>query len=517
MERGGHSFFNSRTFWVLAAIALGVLWRLPLYLNAEHLLWSDEAANLLTVKHLLNFGEPYYFYHGMRYQGLTESLLSLLFVPFFGFSALSQKLAGSVVYLAFAVLAARFFFTYVTDRFLRFLFVAFLVFPTNHLFHTSFMAYGGHLLNALLGFCLLYAIFHFHSSQQTRRWVYPLSICGIIAVGVYTYRHFLSFYPALALMVLMFRGGLPLLSRENLRNVLFIGGFALLCPTLNQRLGEWIQSHTFETMNSFMTFQSFQFIGWQQLGPKIAFVFSELWSLFFTANIHERFRTVGFVLGIGAITVLFAGTVFTWKRKSDLWRLYRVSVFHFSVVFASVIVTPYAITPMDLRYLMPLYSVAPFILTALLTLTQGIEMRTRFRWETGSALALFITFGIVNTILYNNFLGTQSGLAVVRQSHDFGELIQYLRQEKVSCIFMEYSDAYRLSLVTDEKIVASGTHLPRIRRYEECAAKQTPRIIALRNGHEEIPMFLSFKPKHALRYRVRTKLSNFTVLESATD
>lgn len=59
--------------------------------------------------------------------------------------------------------------------------------------------------------------------------------------------------------------------------------------------------------------------------------------------------------------------------------------------------------------------------------------------------------------------------------------------------------------------------MPRIRRYEECAAKQTPRIIALRNGHEEIPMFLSFKPKHALRYRVRTKLSNFTVLESATD
>ncbi|MEK6706398.1 MAG: hypothetical protein AABZ06_11485, partial [Bdellovibrionota bacterium] len=344
MERNAaHSFFERKLIWLLLAVGLGILWRLPLYLNAEHLVWSDEAANLLTVKHLLKFGEPYYFYHGMRYQGLTESLISLLFVPLFGFSALSQKLAGTVVYLAFALLTARFFFSYVSDHFLRLICVAFLIFPTNHLFHTSFMAYGGHLLNALLGFCLVYAVFYFHKEQQTHRWIYSFTICSIIALGIYTYRHFLSFYPALALMVLFFRGKLSFFSKENLRNALLIGAFALLLPMVNQRLGEWTQGHTDEHLNSFMMFQSFQLNSWLQIKSKIVFVFSELWSLFFTANIHEQFRLTGIVLGIGTIVVLSVVTVVTWSRTSDLWRLYRISVAHVVIVFASVIITPYAI------------------------------------------------------------------------------------------------------------------------------------------------------------------------------
>jgi hypothetical protein len=504
------STLKAFTALAILAVAAGVLWRLPLYLNADFLLWSDEAANQLTIKHLITYREPYFFYHGMRYQGLTEGLLSLIFVPLFGFGALAQKLSGTVVYFAFAALALRFLLPRIQDRATRVLLVAFAVIPTTHLYHASFMAYGGHLLNAFLGFSLFYCIFRAHERRATASWAFPLAVCGLIAIGVYTYRHFLAFYPALTLMMLLFRGDLPLRSKKSFRNILSVGGFALLWPMIGQKIGEHIQNSTYENVNSFMTFQKFTFTDLSQLPRRLGFLVLELWPTLFATPIQDQLRWVGITLGLLALAAMVA--LFGWKLRddSDIWKLYRVSCLHIAAVLASVAITPYAFLPNDVRYLMPAYAVAPFLAWAALRAIPVLAAQ--------SMLAAAIVFCAFNTVAFNQYLGVQDGWAIARPETGYSDLVQYLDQEHIQCLYMDYTDAYRLSLLTQERIRASSIHLPRIRRYEECAAGSHPRIIALSaltGDPKVISKILEGTHDRAnLSYRVKKILPRFTVLES---
>lgn len=107
-----------------------------------------------------------------------------------------------------------------------------------------------------------------------------------------------------------------------------------------------------------------------------------------------------------------------------------------------------------------------------------------------------------------------SGLAWTRNTHPYTEVINYLKSENIKCVYADYPDAYRLALISGETVVASSTHLPRIQRYEACAKEQSPRIVVLHNENEELPMFLSFNVRNALKFKVRRKIGEFTILES---
>ena len=62
-----HSFRSGRVALLLAAVALGILLRVPALYNSEYDFNSDEAVNALVVKHMLEGREFSFFNWGTTY------------------------------------------------------------------------------------------------------------------------------------------------------------------------------------------------------------------------------------------------------------------------------------------------------------------------------------------------------------------------------------------------------------------------------------------------------------------
>lgn len=500
--------------WFLAAAAafiLGVVWRIPLYSNAESLIWSDEAANHLTLKLMLQTHELYYFYLGMRYQGLTEGLFSLLFVPFFGFSALSQKLAGSVTYFLFATLAISFLFRTIRSTLPRIGLLFLAVAPPAHLYHLSFMAYGGHLLNGLLGFLLLHTVFRFHQEKRTHLLRFPIIISAIIALGIYTFRHYLIFYPALFLSLFLFRGGHSIFSRIHVRN---IGLSAITCavwPGMNQRLGQWLQGRSYESYNSFMTFSEIHWNNFERIVEKAQLLFFELWPATLLTAGSDWKKTLSALFAIASLLALAILFIFKMKEKTEAAKFLKLSLFHIAVVFASVLLTPYAVLPMDVRYLAPIYSIIPFVLSSLAHYASKTPLPKKI-----CTVGLFLVPMIfaLNTLAFNNQNGLMLGIRAVKNSPPYLSLISRLKEKQIHCLYMDYPDAYSLTLFTQEEIKATALHFPRIRRYEECAEAEKPRTVVLRKDNPDLSLFLQPEDKESMHYAIQDRVDPFLILRS---
>lgn len=498
-------------FLVFIAICLGVLWRLPLFINSEFLTYSDETANHLTIKHLFTFKEIYYYYHGMRYQGLTEGLLSLFFVPFFGFSALSQKLAGTLVYFFFTSTVFYFLKREIKSMVLKSLLVLGMIIPTTHLYVVSFMAYGGHLLNAYIGFLTLALIYWGQAlrTKNPRRFIFYF--CFLVALGTYTYRHFLAFYPVILVFLWFFRTPARTRSRDILTSFCLPIFFMFSAPLLNRFWGTYVQSLAFENLNSFMSFESFQFLNFSEMMQKIPTVFGVLWpNLFFTKTL-THFEVAGIIVGVLALVFLVVLNILNWNLLTREARLLRLSTLHVALILASTLVTPYSTLALDIRYLMPIYGVLPFFLLVAFKYFDGQKRKNYFYL----LLGVGILGNIVNTLQFNVTRGIANKNYLPQKAEvPFADLINYLKEEKLNCIFMDYSEAYSLSLQSNEEVWASAINLKRIRRYENCAISAQPRIIALPYGHDQLSAILEFSLKKGIRYRVRRHLKTHVVIES---
>ncbi|GEM_PF-2740697 len=83
---------------IASAITIALLLKVPLLYNADALYTSDEANAGLLIKQLLDRGELSTHIWGTSYAGILEQLLAVPFVKTFGFSALSFKLAPTVIF-----------------------------------------------------------------------------------------------------------------------------------------------------------------------------------------------------------------------------------------------------------------------------------------------------------------------------------------------------------------------------------------------------------------------------------
>jgi hypothetical protein len=342
---------------------------------------------------------------------------------------------------------------------------------------------------------------------------FPLTVVLIILLGIYTYRHFLIFYPSIVLSLLFFRGGLPWSSRAYLRNIGIICATCALWPKLNQMVGEWIQNRSFENLNAFMTFSQMHWNDWGHFKWEVFFTMNELWPTLFLSGNDDHLRSLAIAAGMMTITGLMYLFVIKIRDFSDIGKVYKLSIVHIVVVFGSVFTTPYANYRMDVRYLIPIYSIVPFLLIAGSNYAKAVPRK----WATQAFnTCLGLAFGtfIWNTIWFNNQNGLMSGFSVIKNESIFTDLIQYLRSQKAHCFYAAYPDAYKLALISNEEFTPTSITLTRIRRYEECALQSKPRILALRQNDPSLDSILHRKDTNALQFSVIKKLDPFIVLQS---
>lgn len=89
-------FSGGRAALLLAAVALGILLRVPALYNSGFDFNSDEAVNALVVKHMLEGREVSFFNWETTYYGVVEGLLAVPFVALFGYEPLAFKLSALI-------------------------------------------------------------------------------------------------------------------------------------------------------------------------------------------------------------------------------------------------------------------------------------------------------------------------------------------------------------------------------------------------------------------------------------
>jgi hypothetical protein len=97
------SFRGGRAALLPAAVALGILLRVPTLYNSVYDFNSDEAVNALVMKHMLEGREFSFFNWGTNYYGVVEGLFAVPFVAMFGYEPLAFKLSALVGFLILQV------------------------------------------------------------------------------------------------------------------------------------------------------------------------------------------------------------------------------------------------------------------------------------------------------------------------------------------------------------------------------------------------------------------------------
>jgi hypothetical protein len=194
---GPASSCREASFWALAAFysLAAVLVRIPLFYNASAIFNDDEAANALTIKHLVEGKTLAFFYYGQRYQGLTEGLAALPFVCVWGWTPLPFLLSAFLAWLLVQIVGARILWK-VFGIGPACAWLAMQTFVPVESLWASTQAHGGHFWVLLWA----YASLVIQESAWCRKALGMkaiLALMGLQFLGLYTYSYYLLFVPLL--------------------------------------------------------------------------------------------------------------------------------------------------------------------------------------------------------------------------------------------------------------------------------------------------------------------------------
>ncbi len=182
---------SPQAFWLLATLycVVVIVVRVPLLVNAAALFNDDESANALSIKHLVEGRAPLLFYYGQRYQGLTEGIIALPFVLFFGWTPLAFISSPLLAWTVANVLVARWLWdrwgaAWATAWFALQSFV-----PVLSLW-ASTQAHGGHVWVVTIAIASFFLCSW--ELKGTGRWG---AFAGLQFLGCYTYSYYVLFLP----------------------------------------------------------------------------------------------------------------------------------------------------------------------------------------------------------------------------------------------------------------------------------------------------------------------------------
>lgn len=456
-------FRGGRVALLLAAVALGILLRVPLLYNSTYDFNSDEAVNALVMKHMLEGREFSFFNWGTNYYGIVEGLFAVPFVALFGYEPLAFKLSALVGFLILQVsvflLGRRLY-----GASAGIAAAAFLSVLSPMLIMWSTMASGGYCL--IVGWGTITALYALRLARRPS--VAGAAVFGwLLGFGLYIYQlyfvYMATFAAALALAAacelalpegrLRVRRLLESFGVERVVKLLLAlaGGFALgWAPTIIARLHGLAVSKQ----------PAYGFAVRGVIGANVELLVHRCIPALFGVNpfgVPELARWSGpsFPLLAEVCYLGFFGAAWLWGVRSALVREGRVG----RVVPAALVLLPvvnvllFILSPnpqdtLSHRYLLP-------SLTSFAVLAGGMVVRIGSRSRVCALLlsCLVIAFGLSKSaawLVSQNYL--TGGLRLVRKHEPLGDVLDLLRREGVRGAFGDYWTAYKATLLSREEI-----------------------------------------------------------------
>lgn len=470
---GGHpvrgrrpGFRGGRAALLPAALALGILLRVPALYNSGHDFNSDEAVNALVVKHMLEGREFSFFNWGTTYYGVVEGLFAVPFVALLGYEPLAFKLSALVGFLILQVsvflLGRRLYGAGAGVAA-----AAFLSALSPTLIVWSTMASGGFCL--IVGWGAITALYALRLARRPS--AAGAAVLGwLLGFGLYIYQLYVvyvaTFAAALALAAACELASpvgraraRRLLESSGVRGVVKVllacaGGFALgWAPTIIARLSGLAASKQ----------PSFTLAAPGMIGANAELLVRRCLPALFGVNpfdVPELLSRSGpsFPLWAEVCYLGFFGAAWLWGVRSVLGRDGRVG----RVVPAALVLLPvvnvllFVLSPnpqntLSHRYLLP--SLASFAVLA-----GGMVARIGGRSRVCALLlsCLVIAFGVSKSagwLVSQNYL--TGNLRLVRKHDPLEDVLDLLRREGVRGAFGDYWTAYKATFLSREEILVA--------------------------------------------------------------
>jgi hypothetical protein len=452
--------------WVallLAAVALGILLRVPALYNSVYDFNSDEAVNALVMKHIMEGREFSFFNWGTTYYGIVEGLFAVPFVALFGYEPLAFKLSALVGFLILQVSV------FLLGRRLYgpsagIAAAAFLSVLSPMLIVWSTMASGGYCL--IVGWGTSTALYAFHLARRPS--VARAAVFGwLLGFGLYIYQlyvvYVVTFVAALA-FVAACELALPV-GRARARRLLesfgagevlklllaFAGGFVTgWAPT--------IIAHLRGLAVSKQPLYKLAVPG--VIGANVELLAHRCFPALFGVNpfgVPELLSRSGpsFPLWAEVCYLGFFGAGWLWGVRSVLGRDGRgIRVVPTALVLLPVVnVLLFVLSPnpqdtLSHRYLLP-------SLTSFTVLAGGMVVRIGGRSRVCALLlsCMVIAFGLSKSVAWlvsQNYL--TGSLRLVRKHEPLDEVLDLLRREGMRGAFGDYWTAYKATFMSREEI-----------------------------------------------------------------
>lgn len=467
---GARFLSGFRSGWVAllpAAIALGILLRVPALYNSVYDFNSDEAVNALVMKHMLEGREFSFFNWGANYYGIVEGVFAVPFVALFGYEPLAFKLSALVGFLILQVsvflLGRRLYGASAGVAA-----AAFLSVLSPMLMVWSTLASGGYCLIVGWGtISVLYAL-----RLVRRPSVVGAAVLGwLLGFGLYIYQLYFvyvaTFAAALALAAAC-ELALPE-GRARARRILESFGAKRVVKLLLAFAGGfvfgWAPTIIAHLRGSAVSKQPFYRLAVPGvIGANAELLVQRCFPALFGVNpfgVSELVRWSGpsFPLLAEVCYLGFFGAACLWGVRSVLGREGRGGLFVPAALallpFVNVLLFVLSPNPQDTlshRYLLP-------SLTSFAVLAGGMVVRIRGRSRVCALLlsCFVIAFGLSKSaawLVSQNYL--TGSLRLVRKHEPLEDVLDLLRRERVRGAFGDYWTAYKATLLSREEITVAS-------------------------------------------------------------
>jgi hypothetical protein len=460
-------FRGGRAALLLAAVALGILLRVPALYNSEYDFNSDEAVNALVMKHMLEGREFSFFNWGTNYYGVVEGVFAVPFVALLGYEPLAFKLSALVGFLILQVsvfLLGRRLYGASTGIAAA----AFLSALSPMLIVWSTMASGGYCL--IVGWGTITALYALHLAR--RHSVVRAAILGwLLGFGLYIYQLYVVYVATFAAALTLAAACelAPPWGRARARHLLesfgagravklllaFAGGFALgWAPTIIAHLRGLAVSKQ----------PSYRLAVPGVIATNVGLLVHRCLPALFGVNpfgVPELLSRSGpsFPLWAEVCYLGFFGAAWLWGVRSVLGRDGRgVPVVPAALILLPIvnvllfILSPNPQDTLSHRYLLP-------SLTSFAVLAGGMVVRIGGRSRACALLlsCLVIAFGLSKSaawLVSQNYL--TGSLRLVRKHEPLDDVLDLLRREGVRGAFGDYWTAYKATFLSREEIMVAS-------------------------------------------------------------
>lgn len=431
---------------------------------------SDEAIVGLMAKHMMEGASFPIFYYGQSYMGSLEAIFVYLSFCVFGISNLSVKIVP--LFFSILLIGVHYYFGFLLKGRRGGQVAALLTaLAPSPLIVWSLKARGGFIETVLIGSLLLVlSVLLIKNKSQKPQYRSVLYIGLLSGLGWWTNNQIIFYYPSVGLCVLLYLLRYKIAERARLITIALLGFIVGSGPFWYHNVTVKPYWSTFEVLfGKSAGDRKLEFLqGYFTTALPIILGARKFWA---ATDIYPGATISVYVF---CLLILIYGI-----RKKNLQPIpEHLVLFIFTLVVPVIFSTSsFGWLSQAPRYLLPLYSVIPIIVSLCICADEREKAYSRYSHSSkGSRISLFLLAGMISINLCSNYLGgiADEGQPMLfkgqRVAKDHEPLYAWLKSKGYSHVYTNYWVGYRMAFETKEEITFSVFGYPetvRIPWYED--------------------------------------------------